>query len=45
VEAGVGLFSVTGNSRKAPEARRGWTVKEMSPRSENIAAVGVKLRF
>ena len=45
VEAGIGLYSVTGNKPRLPESRRNWSVREITPRDERIAAVGVKLRF
>lgn len=45
LEAGVGLFSVSGSGRKPIEARRGWSVMDVAPRNENIAAVGMKLKF
>lgn len=45
LEAGVGLFSVGGEGRKQNEFKRSWTVKEVTPKSSTIAAVGMKLRF
>ncbi len=45
VSAGVGLYAVTDDSRRAPETRRNWTPMEVGRRSERIAAVGLKLRF
>jgi hypothetical protein len=45
LEAGVGLFSVSGGGRKQNETRRNWSVMDVTPKNENIAAVGMKLRF
>lgn len=45
ISAGVGLFSVTDDSRKAPETRRSWSPMEVGRRTERVAAVGLKLRF
>ena len=45
VEAGVGLYSVTDDSRRAPETRRSWSPMDVGRRSERVAAVGLKLRF
>ena len=45
LEAGVGLFSVNGDGRKHNEFKRSWTVKDVTPKNANIAAVGIKLRF
>jgi hypothetical protein len=45
LEAGVGLFSVGGGGRRHNEFRRDWAVKQVAPRNENIAAVGMRLRF
>ena len=43
--AGVGLYSVTDDSRRSPETRRTWTGMEVGRRTERVAAVGLKLRF
>ena len=45
LEAGVGLFSVSGGGRKHNEFKRNWTVMDVTPKNENIAAVGMKLKF
>ena len=45
LEAGVGLFAVSGDGRKHNEFKRSWTVKDLTPKNGNIAAVGMKLRF
>ena len=45
LEAGVGLFAVDGDGRKHNEFKRSWTVKDVTPKSGNIAAVGMKLSF
>jgi hypothetical protein len=45
LEAGVGLFSVTGEGRKVNEFKRDWHVKQVTPRNESIAAVGMLVRF
>ena len=45
LEAGVGLFAVNGDGRKHNEFKRSWTVKDVTPKNANIAAVGIKLRF
>ncbi len=45
LEAGVGLFSITGNGRKHNEFKRDWTAKQVTPKNENIAAVGVRVKF
>lgn len=45
LEAGIGLFAVNGDGRKQNEFKRSWTVKDVTPKNGNIAAVGVKLRF
>ena len=45
LEAGVGLFSVTGDERRQQEMRRDWSAKQVTPRSRNVAAVGMKLKF
>lgn len=45
LEAGVGLFSVAGDRRKHNEFRHNWSVKEVTPKRENIAAVGVRFEF
>ncbi|MDP8912454.1 MAG: hypothetical protein M3N39_02620 [Pseudomonadota bacterium] len=45
LEAGVGLFAVNGDGRKHNEFKRSWTVKDLTPKNGNIAAVGMKLRF
>jgi hypothetical protein len=45
LEAGVGLFAVDGDGRKHNEFKRNWTVKDVTPKSGNIAAVGMKLSF
>lgn len=45
LSAGVGLFSVTDDSRRSPETRRNWTPMEVGRRTERVAAVGLKLRF
>lgn len=46
LEAGVGLFAVAGDRRKnSNDTRRNWTMKDVTPKTENIAAVGMRLRF
>ena len=45
VEAGIGLYSVTDDSRRAPETRRTWSPMDVGRRTERVAAVGLKLRF
>ena len=45
LEAGVGLFSVAGDARKHNEFKRAWSAKQVTPKSGNIAAVGMRLRF
>lgn len=45
LEAGVGLFAINGDGRKHNEFKRSWTVKDVTPKNGNIAAVGMKLRF
>ena len=45
LEAGVGLFSISGDARKINETKRGWSVKEVNPKRGNIAAVGMRFRF
>lgn len=45
LEAGVGLFSVAGDGRKHNEFKRSWSVKDVTPKNENIAAVGMRFRF
>jgi hypothetical protein len=51
IAAGVGLFSVTADAarqmtdQKQREFKRGWRVKEVGARDQNIAAVGVSLSF
>jgi hypothetical protein len=45
LEAGVGLFAVDGDVRKHNEFKRSWMVKDLTPKSGNSAAVGMKLRF
>ena len=45
LSAGVGLFSVTGDARKQAEFKRTWNVKDVTPKNDHIAAVGVSLRF
>ena len=45
LEAGVGLFAVSGDGRKHNEFKRSWTAKDVTPKNGNIAAVGMKLRF
>ena len=45
VSAGIGLYSVTEDSRRAPETRRFWSPMDVGRRSERVAAVGLKVRF
>jgi len=45
LEAGVGLFAVSGDGRKHNEFKRDWAAKDVSPKNGNIAAVGMKLKF
>lgn len=45
LEAGIGLFAVSGDSRKHNEFKRSWSAKDVTPKNGNIAAVGMKLRF
>jgi len=46
LEAGVGLFSVNGDGRKHNEFKRSWSVKrDVTPKNENVAAVGMRFRF
>lgn len=45
LEAGIGLFAVTGDGRKHNEFKRSWSAKDVTPKNGNIAAVGMKLRF
>ena len=45
LEAGVGLFAISGDRRKINETRRNWSMKDVTPKTENIAAVGMRLRF
>ena len=45
ISAGLGLYSVTDDSRRAPETRRTWSPMEVGRRSERVAAVGLKVRF
>ena len=45
LEAGVGLFAVSGDSRKQSEFKRNWSAKDVAPKNGNIAAVGMKLNF
>ena len=45
LEAGVGLFSVAGGGRKHNEFKRSYSVKDVTPKTENIAAVGMRFRF
>jgi hypothetical protein len=45
LEAGVGLFSIAGDARKINETKRSWSVKEVTPKTESIAAVGMRFRF
>lgn len=45
LEAGVGLFAVSGDGRKHSEFKRSWTVKDVTPKNGNVAAVGMKLKF
>jgi len=45
LEAGVGLFAIAGDRRKINETRRNWSMKDVTPKTENIAAVGMRLRF
>ena len=45
LSAGIGLFSVTDDSRKAPETRRSWSPMDVGRRTERVAAIGLKIRF
>ena len=45
LEFGVGLFPVPGDVRRRDEFKRNWSVREVTAKRNNIAAVGMRFQF